>query len=111
MVNFGFTTLAIKVLDIDKANLSLYEKISAEDTSFKHCIACGSCAATCTAGQFTHFSFREMCHQIRRGELKSAVFESEKCMLCGKCTLVCPRNVNTRNIVNLVRKANQTFKP
>jgi heterodisulfide reductase subunit C len=25
-------------------------------------------------------------------------------MLCGKCTLVCPRNINTRNIVLLVRK-------
>jgi heterodisulfide reductase subunit C len=30
-----------------------------------------------------------------------------KCMLCGKCALVCPRGVNTRNIVALAKQAFQ----
>lgn len=109
MVNFGYSTLKVSVLDLDYANLELSNLISFDEPSFNLCIACGSCVATCTAGKFTNFNFREMCHHIRFGESQKAIAESEKCMLCGKCTLVCPRNVNTRNIIRLVRKANQTI--
>jgi len=105
MVNFGYTTLPTHIHDLDKADLTLADSISVDEPSFKLCIACGSCSATCTAGSFTSFSFRQMCHHIKRGESSEAIAESEKCMLCGKCTLVCPRNVNTRNIIRLVRKA------
>ncbi|MCB8964018.1 MAG: 4Fe-4S dicluster domain-containing protein [Bacteroidales bacterium] len=110
MVNFGFAPLEIKIHDLDKSNLQLSSWIAERDETFTQCIACGCCTATCTAGKFTKFSFRELCHSIRRGEIAKAIAESEKCMLCGKCTLVCPRNVNTRNIVKLIRKANQKFK-
>jgi len=110
MIDFGYAPLKINIHDLDKADLSLMDWITARDESFRLCITCGSCTATCTAGNFTSFSFREFCHSIRRGEVEKAVRESEKCMLCGKCTLVCPRNVNTRNIVKLVRKANQNFR-
>lgn len=109
MVDFGYAPLEIKIHDLDKANLALSGWIAQHDETFGLCIACGSCTATCTAGKFTAFSFREMCHGIRRGEHLKAIAESEKCMLCGKCTLACPRNVNTRNIVKLVRKASQNF--
>ena len=42
-------------------------------------------------------------------EEKMIRFESKlkKCMLCGKCILVCPRGVNTRNVVILAKKAFQ----
>ena len=105
MVNFGYSPLPANVHDLDKVDLTLAYRISKADASFNLCIACGSCTATCSAGKFTSFSFREMCHRIRRGEVEKAILESEKCMLCGKCTLVCPRNVNTRNIIQLVRRA------
>jgi len=111
MIDFGFAPMEVSVHNLDTADLSLAHWINLHDETFNHCIACGSCAATCTAGQFTNFSFREVCHAIRRGEIKSAIDESEKCMLCGKCTLVCPRNVNTRNIIMLIRKANLIFRP
>lgn len=109
MVNFGYTILPVHILDLDKADLNLAKTITFDEPSFKLCIACGSCSATCTAGTFTNFSFRQMCHHIKRGESTQAIEESEKCMLCGKCTLACPRNVNTRNIIRLVRKAKQTL--
>ncbi|MEJ5317608.1 MAG: 4Fe-4S dicluster domain-containing protein [Tenuifilum sp.] len=111
MIDFGFAPMPISIHNLDTANLALAQWINQQDVTFNHCIACGSCTATCIAGQFTTFSFRELCHAIRRGEVKNAIDESEKCMLCGKCTLVCPRNVNTRNIIMLIRKANLTFKP
>lgn len=105
MVNFGYTTLELSVIDIDKANRKLAKNILTEEPTFALCISCGSCAATCTSGKFNGFSFRDMCHRIKLGEVEEAFSESEKCMLCGKCTLVCPRNVNTRNILRIVRKA------
>lgn len=109
MVNFGYSPLSVHIQDIDKVDQGLSNQLAKDDPSFLLCIACGSCSATCTAGKFTNFSFRQMCHSIRRGENKLAISESEKCMLCGKCTLACPRNVNTRNIIRLVRKANQNI--
>jgi Fe-S-cluster-containing hydrogenase component 2 len=42
---------------------------------------------------------------IRRGLVEELGVEAEKCMLCGKCFLVCPRGVNNRNIVLKVREA------
>jgi len=107
MVNFGFSALEIICIDIDKANRKLAADIFREEPSFALCISCGSCTATCTAGNFNGFSFRDMCHRIKLGEVSEAFAASEKCMLCGKCTLVCPRNVNTRNIMRIVRKANK----
>lgn len=109
MVNFGYAPMEVKIHDMDKANLDLSRWLTQKDETFMLCMACGSCSATCTAGNFTNFSFREMCHSIRRGEVKKAFSESEKCMLCGKCTLVCPRDVNTRNILKLVREASLNF--
>jgi len=109
MVNFGYSTLKVSILDLDSANLDLSDQISFDEPTFKLCIACGSCAATCTAGKFTNFNFREMCHHIRMGEGQQAITESEKCMMCGKCTLLCPRNVNTRNVIRLVRRAKQNM--
>ena len=108
MVKFGYSTLTINIYDLYKANLNLADSILFDEPSLNLCIACGSCTSTCTAGAFTNFSFRQMCQLIKRGESKEAITESEKCMLCGKCTLACPRNVNTRNIIRLVRKAKQT---
>ena len=108
MIDFGFTPFAAGVTDLDKANLSLAKQITEHEPSFNLCISCGSCSATCTAGQFTKFSFRVMCHQIRKGNTTLAIEEASKCMLCGKCTLICPRNVNTRNIIRLVHKAQTT---
>lgn len=71
------------------------------------CIECGGCSATCTTGNFTRFSLRELQILIKRGENATVRDNINKCMLCGKCTLVCPRGVNTRNVVMLAREAFQ----
>jgi heterodisulfide reductase subunit C len=42
---------------------------------------------------------------LRRGEVKNLQTEIDKCMLCGKCMLVCPRGVNLRNVAMLIKKA------
>jgi heterodisulfide reductase subunit C len=58
-------------------------------------------------GNFTRFSLREVNILIKRGENDQVYQALKKCMLCGKCSLVCPRGVNTRNIIVLAKKAFQ----
>jgi len=66
------------------------------------CMSCGSCAGTCSVSQFEYFSFRKTILLLQRGELDGLKNEISKCMFCGKCTLVCPRGVNTRHILSLL---------
>ncbi|HPT21092.1 MAG TPA: 4Fe-4S dicluster domain-containing protein [Bacteroidales bacterium] len=107
MVNFGFTLLKGRQIDYDKNDRSLAEYILLQEPSFSICFECGGCSATCTAGNFTPFSLRRLNILIKRGENEEVGREISKCMLCGKCTLVCPRGVNTRNVITLTKKAFQ----
>lgn len=107
MGNFGFTLLKERHIDYDKNDRSIAEYISEREPSFRLCIECGCCSATCTTGNFTRFSLRELQILLKRGENEQVGENINKCMLCGKCTLVCPRGVNTRNVVMLAREAFQ----
>jgi len=106
--NFGFTINRERQIDYDANNHAVSEYIDSLEPTYKTCISCGTCSATCTAAQFTDFSFRKVLLLIRRGDL-SVADEIKKCMLCGKCTLVCPRGVNTRNVVLSIKKAVNHF--
>jgi heterodisulfide reductase subunit C len=105
MSDFGFTLLKERHIDYDKNDRSIAEYISEREPSFRVCIECGCCSATCTTGNFTGFSLREFQILLKRGENEIVRENIMKCMLCGKCTLLCPRGVNTRNIVTLARQA------
>ena len=105
MENFGFSILKERHIDYDTNDRSIAKYISDREPSFRICIECGCCSATCTSGSFTKFSLREIQILIRRGENDIVIENINKCMLCGKCMLVCPRGVNTRNVIMLVREA------
>jgi heterodisulfide reductase subunit C len=107
MNKFGFTISKGRQIDYDSNNRSIAEYIYKNEPSFRLCIECGGCSATCTTGNFTSFSLREMNILIKRGETAMMLQYLKKCMLCGKCTLVCPRGVNTRNVIVLAKKALQ----
>jgi len=107
MEKFGFTISRGRQIDYDANNRFVAEYIRDREPSFRLCIECGCCSATCTTGNFTRFSLRELQILIRRGENDQVRENIKKCMLCGKCTLVCPRGVNTRNVVTLAREAFQ----
>lgn len=104
MVNFGYTISKDKSLNLDEIDNSLAEFLTKQEPSFDTCISCGTCSATCSASQFTTFSLRKINLLVMRGEIDAVAKEIEKCMLCGKCTLACPRNVNTRNVILQIRK-------
>jgi heterodisulfide reductase subunit C len=103
MPDWGYTINKDKSIDFDKNDRSLSKKILGKEPSFRICMACGSCGGTCSAAQFTDFSFRKTILLIQRGELAGLDKEISKCMFCGKCSLVCPRGVNIRHILSLLR--------
>jgi heterodisulfide reductase subunit C len=104
MNKFGFSISAGRYIDYDFNNRDMADYLFEKEPSFRRCIECGGCSATCSTGNFTGFSLREIFIFIKRGENNQAGNKLKKCMLCGKCTLVCPRGVNTRNIIMLARK-------
>lgn len=105
MEKFGFTLSKARVIDYDDNDRSIVSYIIEREPSLKLCIECGSCTATCTTGNFTVFSLREIHILLKRGENEQVRQKIRKCMLCGKCILVCPRGVNTRNVVSLAKQA------
>jgi heterodisulfide reductase subunit C len=107
MEKFGYTISKIRQIDYDSNDRSIADYINEREPSFRSCIECGCCSATCTTGNLTKFSLRELHILIKRGENSQVRDSIKKCMLCGKCTLVCPRGVNTRNIVILAKQAFQ----
>ena len=107
MEKFGYTISKIRQIDYDSNDRSFADYIASGEPSFLKCIECGCCSATCTTGNFTRFSLRELNILIKRGENTQVRNNIRKCMFCGKCILVCPRGVNTRNVIALAKQAFQ----
>ena len=68
MEKFGFTISKGRQIDYDSNDHSIAEYIYEREPSFRLCIECGGCSATCTTGNFTDFSLREIHILIKRGE-------------------------------------------
>ncbi len=102
---FGFTINRSRQIDYDSSDRKVREYVTLREPSFRLCFACGGCTATCTAGQHTTMNLRRINTCIRRGEIDFIREEVTRCMLCGKCLLVCPRGVNTRNVVAAAAEA------
>ena len=103
MKNFGFAVSRGRLIDYDANDHTLAKSVMEHEPSLALCIACG-CCATCTAGEHAGFSLRRINLALKRGENDIVRHEISRCMLCGKCTMLCPMGVNTRNIILSVRK-------
>lgn len=97
MMDFGFSLSKSSTLNLDSADLGLYKKLCELSPDARTCMACGSCSATCTAGPFSGMSVRKVILDLQRGRDVKAMVQG--CMLCGKCIMVCPRGINTRNLI------------
>jgi heterodisulfide reductase subunit C len=104
MPDFGFSLQKDRQIDFDANDRTLLKRVVALEPSFRICIACGTCSATCTANQFTEFSLRRIITAVKRGEMEGLTQDIEKCMLCGKCQLACPRGVSNRHVILAIRK-------
>jgi heterodisulfide reductase subunit C len=103
--DWGYSILKGRQIDFENNDFSISKFVAQHEPSFKWCIGCGSCTATCSAARFTDFNPRKINLLIQRGETKDLAEEIAKCMLCGKCQLVCPRGINTRNVIQNIKRA------
>ena len=88
-MEFGFSLSPSSAIELDRTDNSLYEKLCSIEPGARTCIGCGSCSATCTARDWSGM-------RGRKQELEQML---SNCMLCGKCTMVCPRGINTRRVI------------
>ena len=86
-------------MDLDLADREKFASLSAMEPDVLKCMGCGSCTATCTAGKFTPTSVRSAILALMNGKAEDACNLLKGCLLCGKCTLVCPRSINTRHLI------------
>lgn len=99
-MNFwGFSIAEARVINYDKTDKTMANTMAEEAPSSKLCIGCGGCTASCTAGNLTEFNIRKLQMLVKRGETAEVHTQLQKCMLCGKCLLVCPRGVDTRRMI------------
>jgi len=98
-MDFGYSINQSSKIDLDHASRNIAAQVLRLVPSFAACIGCGTCMATCSAGQFTSFNLRQLQLMVMRGQTDKVHAETEKCMLCGKCQMICPRGVNTRHVV------------
>jgi len=110
MIDFGFQINQGRTINLD-TDRALLRQLEEAVGSFRRCIRCGSCTATCSAAQFTDFNIRKIHSTFRAGMHKELAETLKPCMLCGKCTLVCPRDVNLRALVINLRKILQENDP
>jgi len=103
MDSWGFSIAKTRTIDIDSVDFKVLARLTDKVPSAKRCIMCGACAATCSAANFVDFSFRKTHLLFHRGQFSNISEELDKCMLCGKCKLVCLRGVNTRAIIYNLR--------
>lgn len=105
MNDLGFLSpMPSRQIDYNTFDDQLLKSVLENEPSFFTCISCGGCTATCSAGSLTDFNIRHIGLMLRRGEIEKLSSEIEKCMFCGKCSLVCPRDINIRNVVLLIKK-------
>ena len=97
-MDFGFGFSPSSAVDLDKIDLSLYHRMEEVAPDIRTCMGCVSCSATCTGAPFSGMSLRKVILAIQRGKEREAREMLSGCMLCGKCTMVCPRGINTRNL-------------
>ncbi|MCX7985800.1 MAG: 4Fe-4S dicluster domain-containing protein [Bacteroidales bacterium] len=105
MPNFGFSIHSPTHIDLDKNYRTIFNYVKVKEPSIQKCIFCGSCSATCTASNYSAMSLRKVNLLLHRGMVQEVRSLTEQCLLCGKCYLVCPRNVNTRRIILLIHEA------
>lgn len=104
MKQFGFAISKGRSINLDDYNTTKVETLLERVPSYKYCIGCGGCTASCSAAGFTDFNIRRIHTAFQRGQFDGLDEQLKRCMLCGKCLLVCPRGVNTRALIINMRR-------
>jgi len=108
MTDFGYKLTPSSKIDLNRNSSQLHKTLFTLSYDISKCIGCGSCVASCSAGKVTEMSLRRAILLIDRGLETEALSLIKGCMLCGKCRMVCPRGINTRDIVLIINEAQKT---
>ena len=81
-MDFGFSLSPSSAIELDTLDTSLFRN-----------------SATCTAAEHSGMSVRKLLLGLQRGKKAEVERMLSNCMLCGKCTMVCPRGINTRRVI------------
>lgn len=103
MTNFGFGIQSDLVIDHDILS-PMYDKVLEEVPSIAACISCGSCSGTCVSSFHSGAGFRKLVMLLKHGSYGQLQHALDYCQFCGKCSLVCPRGINTRRAILEMRK-------
>ncbi len=103
MTEFGFSIHDDLMIDHDRPS-PVYEIILEKEPSLSICISCGSCAGTCISSYQSGSGFRKLIMLLRNGMYDQLEKALEYCQFCGKCSLVCPRGINTRKAILEMKK-------
>jgi len=104
MMDFGFTINKSSRIDLDRFDKAGFDKLAKIEPDVRKCMACGSCTASCSAGQFHRTSVRSAILSIQNAKENEAVELLKGCMLCGKCQMTCPRGINIRHLILSILK-------
>lgn len=99
---FGFKLLRERQIDLSKADTRLYEWIIGRVNEAALCIGCGTCGSACIRSDEMPVSVRRVFLLASRGLAAEAITLADQCRLCGRCLMICPRNIPTRNIMHVV---------
>ena len=99
MDGFGFRLSPSSAINLDTVDRKLFDELCRIEPDALRCMACGSCSATCTASSLSGMSVRKVILNLQSGKIEQTVEMISGCMLCGKCTMVCPRGINTRRVI------------
>ena len=98
-MDFGYQINPSSAVNLDTVDRRRYDALVKLEPDALICMGCGSCSATCTASPFSGMSVRKVILGLQRGADKEVDRMLSACMLCGKCTMVCPRGINTRHLI------------
>jgi ferredoxin len=105
---FGFEIKEGRQIDLDTVDSRMAADIAETVSSWKACINCGSCSATCPGGvnfRMVHLNLSTLGQLTNLGSLTSL----NTCLLCGKCFLVCPRGISTRYLIIQIMKKQKEY--
>jgi len=109
MKNFGYSLNKDRQINLDNSDQRIADFVKQHEPSFNICISCGTCTATCSAGNYSNLNLCKLIIMVKRGDTNEVKSEISKCMFCGKCLLACPRGVNTRNVILKINQAIEKF--
>ncbi|MGB3903881.1 MAG: (Fe-S)-binding protein [Anaerolineae bacterium] len=95
-----------RVLSLDEMDRELIKQIEPDWRKMMTCIQCGSCSASCPAGELMDYAPRELWRVMRLG-MRDELINSRTfwlCTQCDACTVRCPRGIITRETMLNLRR-------